>query len=261
MPLSVRLFLPSPVAVAVALALACALALPASADDHWPAPVKALTAQGLTIHAEFEAPAGLTGYAASYEGGEVAIYATADGQHAVVGTLVDAEGTDLSNAALDEHIRAAQDAAAWEEVEKGAWIRDGDSQAPRVIYTFSDPNCPFCRELWEATRPWVEAGEVQIRHVMVGILAQDSPAKAAALLGAEDPVAALDAHYAGREEIEASAQPRDIEEQVYANNQLFESLGLIATPSTFYRDGERTQRVEGMPSEERLIDMMGGEAP
>ena len=257
MPLPARFSRMSP----AALVLACTLVLPASADDHWPAPVKALTAQGLTIHAEFEAPAGLTGYAASYEGGEVAIYLTAGGQHAVVGTLVDAEGTDLSNAALDEHIRAAQDAAAWEEVESGAWIRDGDSQAPRVIYTFSDPNCPFCREFWEATRPWVEAGDVQIRHVMVGILAQDSPAKAATLLGAEDPAEALDAHYAGREEIEAAAQSRDIEEQVYTNNQLFESLGLIATPSTFYRDGERTRKVEGMPTEERLIDMMGGEAP
>lgn len=243
--------------------VALALALPslAPADDHWPAPVKALTAQGLTIHAEFETPAGLTGYAASYERGEVAIYLTADGQHAVVGTLVDAEGTNLSNAALDEHIRAARDAAALDEVENGAWIRDGDSQAPRVIYTFSDPNCPFCRQLWKATRPWVEAGEVQIRHVMVGILAQDSPAKAAALLGAEDPAATLDAHYAGREDIEASAQPRDIEEQVYDNNQLFESLGLVATPSTFYRNGDRIERVQGMPSEERLIDMMGSEVP
>lgn len=243
------------------VALALTLSPLASADNHWPAPIEALTAQGLTIHAEFAAPAGLTGYAASYEGGEVAIYLTPDGQHAIVGTLVDAEGTDLSNAALDEHVRAAQEAAAWEQVENGAWIRDGDSQAPRVIYTFSDPNCPFCRELWEVTRPWVEAGDVQIRHVMVGILEQDSPAKAAALLGAVDPAAALEAHYAGREEVEASAQPRDIEEQVYDNNQLFESLGLIATPSTFYRNGERAHKVEGMPSEDRLIDMMGGEAP
>ncbi|MFY0991089.1 thiol:disulfide interchange protein DsbG [Halomonas sp. C05BenzN] len=240
---------------------ALAVAPPTLADDHWPAPVRALTDQGISIHAEFEAPGGLTGYAASYPGGEVAIYLTPDGEHAVVGTLVDAEGEDLSRAALDEHVRAARNAELWERLETSHWILDGDPEAERVVYTFTDANCPYCRQFWEEARPWVEAGEVQLRHIMVGILASNSPAKAAALLGADDPAAALHAHSGSGEEVEPAAQPREIEEQVYANNQLFEELGLMATPTTLYRDGDGLERIQGVPSPERMIEAMGGEAP
>ena len=242
-------------------ALALAMIAPAQADDHWPAPVQALTDQGLQIHAEFEAPGGLTGYAASYPSGEVAIYLTPDGEHAIVGTLVDAEGNDLSDAALDEHVRAEQFAEVWERLEQSHWILDGDPEAPRVVYTFTDANCPYCRQFWEEARPWIEAGEVQLRHIMIGILASNSPAKAATLLGADDPAAALHAHSGSGEEVAPAAQPREIEEQVYANNQLFEELGLMATPSTLYRDGDRVDRAQGVPSAERMVEIMGGEAP
>ena len=139
------------------------------------------------------------------------------------------------------------------------------STPSKIIYTFTDANCPYCRQLWQQTRPWVEAGEVQLRHIMVGILAPNSPALAATILGADDPSAALHRHSEG-DELSPSAQPRDIEEQVYANNQLFEELGLYATPpSAFQREAEggtvRIDRIQGLPSQERLIEMMGSEAP
>ena len=213
-----------------------ALAAPTLADDRWPAPVRALVDQGLVIHAEFEAPGGLTGYAASAQGRELAIYVTADGEHAVVGTLVDAEGNDLSSEPLDEHVRSARDAALWGQLEGSHWILDGDPEAPRVLYTFTDPNCPYCRRFWHEARPWIEAGEVQLRHIMVGILAQDSPAKAASLLGADDPASALHRHKSG-DSIAPSAQPREIEERVYTNNQLFDELGLQDAARLIGRDG------------------------
>ncbi|WP_163560073.1 thiol:disulfide interchange protein DsbG [Halomonas sp. NO4] len=233
----------------------------ALADSHWPAPVQALTEQGLTIHERFEAPGGLTGFAASYQGGEVAIYLTPDGEHAIVGTLVDAEGNDLSDAALDEWVRAPQDAALWERLSDSHWIADGDADAPRVLYTFTDPNCPYCKQFWDDTRPWVAAGEVQLRHIMVGILAPDSPAKAASLLGADDPAAALAAHSEGEAPIEAAAQPREIEDRIYRNNQLFDELGLLATPATLYRQDDRVERLQGVPDEAALVEAMGGERP
>lgn len=233
-----------------------------SADARWPAPVQALVDEGLQIHAEFTAPGGLSGFAASHSGREMTVYLTPDGEHAVVGTLLDAEGNDLSAAPLDEHVRSGQEDAVWQQLEESHWIQDGDPQAPRVIYTFTDPNCPYCVRFHEQSRPWVEAGEVQLRHVMVGILRSDSPAKAAALLGAEDPAAALQAHQDSDEGIAGSAQPREIEEQVYANNQRFEGLGLMATPTSYYRnDEDRLEKVEGAPSEKRLEDMMGSPRP
>ncbi|WFM72210.1 thiol:disulfide interchange protein DsbG [Halomonas sp. CKK8] len=242
----------------VTLSLTSALA----AEEHWPAPVQALVDQGLEIHGEFAAPGGLSGYAASHRGREMAVYLTPDGDHAVVGTLLDAEGNDLSAAPLDKHVRSVQEAEVWQQLEESHWIQDGDPQAGRVIYTFTDPNCPYCARFHDQSRPWVEAGEVQLRHIMVGILKSDSPAKAAALLGAEDPAAALQAHQESDSGIDGSAQPREVEEQVYANNQLFEGLGLMATPTTYYRnEAGRLEKVEGAPDAARLEAMMGSPRP
>lgn len=232
------------------------------ADTAWPAPIQALVDQGLEVHARFEAPGGLDGFAASHRGREMAVYLTPDGEHAVVGTLIDAQGNDLSAAPLDEHVRSGQEAEVWQELEQSHWIRDGDPDAERILYTFTDPNCPYCARFHEQSRPWVEAGRVQLRHVMVGILRQDSPAKAAALLGADDPVAALQQHQDSDAGIEASPQPREIEERVRANNQLFEGLGLMATPTTYFRrDDGRLEQVQGAPDEARLIEMMGSPRP
>lgn len=233
--------------------------------DPLPTPIQALANQGLTIHGQFDAPGGLRGYGASTQGQDMAIYLTPDGEHTIIGTLMDSQGNDLTDAQLDEHVRAPLEAQTWQLLEQSHWIQDGDVDAPRIIYTFSDANCPYCHQLWQQTRPWVEAGDVQLRHIMVGILDPASPAMAAALLGADDPAATLTAHHQGTP-VSASAQPRDIEEQVYANNQLFEELGLYATPtSAFQRETDsgslRIDRIEGLPSEERLVEMMGSEAP
>ncbi|TLF48262.1 thiol:disulfide interchange protein DsbG [Halomonas urmiana] len=233
-----------------------------SADTSWPAPIQALVEEGLEIHARFEAPGGLDGFAASHRGREMAVYLTPDGEHAVVGTLIDAQGNDLSAAPLDEHVRSAQEAEVWQALEQSYWIADGDPDAERILYTFTDPNCPYCERFYAQSRPWVEAGRVQLRHIMVGILESDSPAKAAALLGADDPARALQVHQQSDSGIEAAAQPREVEEQVRANNQRFERLGLMATPTTYYRgDDGRLEQVQGAPQEARLIEMMGSPRP
>ena len=87
--------------------------------------------------------------------------------------------------------------AVWGQLEKSHWIADGREGAPRTVYVFTDPNCPYCNKLWADARPWVDAGKLQLRHVMVGILTPTSAGKAAALLGAKDPAAALDAYERG----------------------------------------------------------------
>ncbi|RUR32288.1 thiol:disulfide interchange protein DsbG [Vreelandella nanhaiensis] len=237
----------------------------ASQASELPAPIQALADQGWEIHGQFDAPGGLRGFGASTQGQEIAIYLTPDSEHAIVGTLMDSQGNNLTEAQLDQHVRTALEAETWQLLEESHWIQDGNPDAPRLVYTFTDPNCSYCQQFWEQTRPWVEAGEVQLRHIMVGILAPDSPAKAAVLLGAHDPSAAFKRHKES-EAITISAQPRDIEDQVYANNQLFEGLGLYATPtSAFLRETSngdiRIERMQGMPDEAQLTKMMGGPAP
>ncbi|SDL30077.1 thiol:disulfide interchange protein DsbG [Modicisalibacter muralis] len=244
------------------LALSGLLWPAAGIAEEWPAPIAALEKQGLNVHQRFDAPSGLTGYAASVRGQAVAVYLTEDGEHAIVGTLLDAEGNDLSAAQLDELVRKPQDAATWNNLGDSAWIADGAADAERIVYVFTDPNCPYCQQFWSEARPWVEAGKVQLRHIMVGILKQDSPRKAISLLAADDPAAALHAHQQGSQAIALlESLPREFEDALAKNHRLMQRLGLRATPSILYRRDGLLKIAQGVPAEQQLEAIMGSPRP
>jgi thiol:disulfide interchange protein DsbG len=95
------------------------------------------------------------------------------------------------------HPSAAADAASQallSQLQRAAWIADGSDAAPRVVYVFTDPNCPFCNRFWSDARPWVDAGKVQLRHLIVAVLTPTSAGKAAALYSSKDPASAFAAH-------------------------------------------------------------------
>lgn len=247
------------------LLLAFVLALPgtllAESAKNWPAPIKALEAQGVEVIGRFDAPGGLKGYAAVVQQRPLAIYLTADGKQAIVGTMIDAKGNSLSQEPLDRLVSKPMAIKTWNQLEKSSWIADGSKNAPRVIYTFTDPNCPYCNKFWNDAQPWVKAGKVQVRHVLVGILMDSSAGKAAALLSAADPQAALAQH----EQQHASGGVKPLEQislkvraQLDANMALMQQLGSSATPTTFYKDDAgNLQMVQGAPSAQMLIKVLG----
>ena len=141
---------------------------------------------------EFDAPSGLRGYAGLAGGQPLTVYATADGQHAVVGMLINSKGEDVGAEPLQRLVAEPMSRRIWSQLEASHWIADGRNDAPRVVYAFSDPNCPYCNRFWKAARPWVDAGKVQLRHVMVGVIRADSAAKAASMLTASSPSEALE---------------------------------------------------------------------
>lgn len=238
--------------------LPAALLLPlTAAAEELPAPLQALEADGLTVHGRFEAPTGLTGYAASAQGQPMTVFVTADGEHAVIGNLVDAEGENLSQAPLDRLVRGPKDAETWADLEQAAWIPDGEASAERKVYVFTDPNCPYCRQFWQAARPWVEAGKVQLRHVMVGILAAKSPRQAVSMLAADDPAATLAAHEAGTPVEVLDSLPRRWELALQDNHTLMNSLSLVATPGIVYRQDGLLKTAQGMPRDGKLNEILG----
>ena len=174
-----------------ALALAGISSL-AFAQDY-PAPVQALQERGVEILDDFAAPAGFSGYAGVYYGVPLAIYVTADGQHALVGgTLIDVAGNDLTASVLDEKVSLPRSEAMWNMLETNShWIGEGSNDAATKVYVFTDPNCPYCKALWENVQPWVKSGKVQIRHIPVGVLGESSRKKSAYILAAANPVKAM----------------------------------------------------------------------
>lgn len=242
---------------AAALLLAATVA---QAAGDWPAPVRALQARGLEVIGRFDAPGGLAGYAAVLEQQPLSIYVTADGKHAVIGPMVDATGANLSDATLERMATAPMGERAWKQLEASSWIADGRA-SPRVVYAFMDPNCPYCGRFWKDARPWVDAGKVQVRHVMVGILGPTSGPKAAAILMAKDPAAALAQHERDRggggikppAKVDPAAQAK-----LDANQVLMRGLGFGGTPTILYRDAKGVVRnVQGAPSPEMMAAILG----
>ncbi|KPV41784.1 hypothetical protein AN478_01450 [Thiohalorhabdus denitrificans] len=151
---------------------------------------------------------------------------------------------------------AQSDSGAWEVLEKEShWIATGADDPERIVYAFTDPNCPYCHDLWKATKPYYEEG-LQVRHIMVGILRPSSPGKAAAILGADDPTQALNEHERSYEDggIEPVDSPGSkVQSRLEDNQRIMQRLGARATPAVVYRDGDgKVHMVAGMPRLEAL---------
>lgn len=235
------------------------LALPVivQAQDY-PAPVEAMRERGIEVLESFEAPSGLTGYTAMYNGRPLALYVTADGQHALIGSLLDAKGEDLTGAVLEEKVSRPQSKVMWEKLSNSSWIADGSDQAEHIAYVFTDPNCPYCKRLWQDARPWVDAGKLQLRHVIVGTLGESSQKKAAYLLSAKDQKAALLGNESGKapaKEITVEAKQR---QQLDDNQAMMALLGVNGTPAILQLDDTGMMQMHpGAPQGSQLIELFG----
>src|SRR5690554_5037048 len=230
----------------------------AQAQDY-PAPVEAMRERGIEVLERFDAPSGLTGYTALYNGRPLALYVTADGEHALIGSLLNAQGDDLTGAVLEEKVSRPQSKIMWEKLKECTWIADGSDTAETIVYAFTDPNCPYCKRFWNDARPWVDAGKVQIRHVMVGTLGLSSQKKAAFLLSAKDQKAALKGNESGKnpaKEIKSIAAEQ--RKQLDDNQQLMASLGGTGTPAIFYLQPDGMMQMHpGAPQGQQLIEILG----
>ncbi len=247
----------------------------ALAQDR-PEPLRALKKQGLTIVGTFPSPGGLTAWAGYMGQQPVALYATPDGKHVIAGTLLDAEGRDVNHGVLEKTVGSSMTDRVWGQLQRSRWIPDGSDKAARTVYVFTDPNCPYCNKFWSDARPWVDAGKVQLRHVMVGILTPTSLGKAAALLAAKDPTAALVAYERGHTVATAkwlaSGRPRPlgdqgikplspippaVQAQLDANAKIMADLGMRATPAVVWRDAAGTVQMRTGVPDQALADIMG----
>src|SRR5690606_4932959 len=99
----------------------------------------------------------------------------------------------------------------------------------------------------------------QLRHLLVGVIKEDSPAKAAAILGASDPSSAL------RENEEkfdrggitpAKNVPDDVRATLRDNQLLMLSMGFAGTPGIVARNSDGlVKKYSGMPQQSALAEI------
>lgn len=225
----------------------------------------------------FPTPVGWTGFVVQV--GEVSthdvlIYVTKNGKYFFLGGLFRADGTNLSRefaqrylpkADLAPRARPANPASYEASLEKTTWFAVGNPKAKKTLWMVMDPNCIFCHLTWEKLLPAIHSGTLLLHVVMVGFLKASSPGKAAAILMAKNPAAALrydEAHFQEAREEGGIRVPKhipaNIAAEVSANTAWMDGNGVEGTPFLLW-NGPRghVHAEDGMP-EESMKEFLGG---
>lgn len=224
-------------AVAIATTVLCSAVLaqaPAS-KKAGPAP-GSVEAQVATRFAErsggsrpdqvFKGPGGL------YEvlvGGEI-YYVDANVSFVIAGRMFDASTReDLTQKRLDTALRVDFKSLPLERA-----VKTTRGNGSRTIVTFEDPNCPYCKKLWQNM-----AGmkDVTIYTFLYPILSAESNEKSKAIWCAKDRAAAWDQYMVGGKA--PAAAPADCKDPLGENVALGRSLGINGTPTIIFADGSR----------------------
>ncbi|MGD8575320.1 MAG: thiol:disulfide interchange protein DsbG [Gammaproteobacteria bacterium] len=170
-----------------------------------------------------------------------------------------AYATPPANDGASADARTARGAAIWRQLAQSHWVAEGASHPETVVYSFTDANCPYCHAFWLAAKYYAKAG-LQVRHLMVAVVAPSSTGKAAAILQAADPAAALERHErrfasGGLEPVKPDANTLSV---LRENRELMRKLGLRGTPGLVFRAADGSLRGKsGMPSLESLPVIFG----
>jgi thiol:disulfide interchange protein DsbG len=133
---------------------------------------------------------------------------------------------------------------------------------------FADPNCIFCYHFYKMAEPLVSSGQLQLRWVMVAFLQSSSAPKAAAILAATDPRAALHADEDGFDVAHesggiaaAAAQDKALNDVLQAHGSVLDAIGSgsVGTPTLLYRDAQGHWAAQiGLPSPDWLSQYAHG---
>ncbi|WP_297388297.1 thioredoxin fold domain-containing protein [Acidiferrobacter sp.] len=160
--------------------------------------------------------------------------------------------------------RSADHNRLWAFVRHTTAIREG--RGPVRLYVFFDPNCPYCHALYETLQPIIRSQGLGVRWVPVGILALSSYGKAAALLEAAHPAAAMARMEAGFHGGRGAIRPRrataPVARALLYNIHLFEAAGAQGVPFLVYKTrADHVHTVTGEPPATVLADIASRIAP
>jgi thiol:disulfide interchange protein DsbG len=147
-----------------------------------------------------------------------------------------------------------------QRLDRATWIAAGAKTSERVVYVFTDADCPYCNDLWKAMQT-ARAPDVQIRYLLVAVIDADSKGKAGAILESKDRAATLDR--AERNFDHGAIAPQATllpatSETISFNGDLMGALHLFGTPGLVYLDEHNQVKVfAGMPDEAQLRTIVG----
>lgn len=232
------------------------------AEETLPDAVKNFSEQqDIKILKKIDASGGAPAWLGQYQDMGVTLFLTPDGKHVVSGYLYDDKGKNLSEAYFQKEIYAPMGREMWKKLNAAHPLKEGADAAPRKVFVFADPFCPYCKTFWAEAQPWVKAGKVQLNTLLVAFLNPNSGRNASAILNAKDPVSAWKEYeLSGGKKLPKpdAAATRETVEILQKHQALMDSLGGNATPAIYYLNEENElQQVMGLPNEKQLVEMFG----
>ena len=217
--------------------------------------------QDIKIIKKIDAPGGAPAWLGQYQDMGVTLFLTPDGKHVISGYLYDEKGKNLSDAYFQKEIYAPLGREMWKQLNAAHPLKEGADTAPRKVFVFADPFCPYCKAFWAEAQPWVKAGKVQLNTLLVAFLNPNSGRNVSAILNAKDPVSAWrEYELSGGKTLPkpAGGASRENVAVLQQHQQLMDSLGANATPAIYYLNAQNElQQVVGMPDEKQLEEMFG----
>jgi len=118
----------------------------------------------------------------------------------------------------------------------------------RVLVTFEDPNCGYCKRLWQNMG---ELKNVTIYTFLYPILSPDSMDKSKAIWCSKDRAASWDEHMVQNKS--ASTAAADCKTPLEQNVALGRDLGINGTPTIVFADGTRSAGAMQVPMIEQRL--------
>ncbi|WP_018138024.1 MULTISPECIES: DsbC family protein [unclassified Thioalkalivibrio] len=175
-------------------------------------------------------------------------YVSGDGKYLLQGNLIDLDTRDNLTQGSLRGVRADMFAEI-DDSELVVYSPNGDTRG--VLNVFTDPNCPYCREIHQDIPQYLEAG-IKVRYLMFPVLGQNSPEIMDRIWCADDREDAMDRAKAGDtlDDIDGSCgTPQD------AHMALGQQLNLRGTPALITEDG---QQMSGYQEPEAVIERIVG---
>lgn len=160
-------------------------------------------------------------------GGRI-LYTDAKVSYIFIGSLLDTRGVGEHDLTAE---RSAQLAAQTLRKSTDQAIKRVRGNGKRVIYTFEDPNCGFCRQL---QRELLKISDITIYTFLWPILSQDSEDKSRAIWCAKDRAKAWEDVMLRGAGAQSDGQ---CETPIDRNKQLAKRFRINGTPAIFFADG------------------------
>lgn len=209
---------------------------------------------GGTLGESFDAGGNITGHVVTISEHDIRIaYSTADGSRIILGTIIDADGENLTAAHIEERTPKVDLEGPFSELEKLALATLTTGKTPSTMRVIYDPLCGFCKELYRT----MADNDIQVHWHPVAIMGPEAVSISAGMISKRDTpeeVMTQAQSQSGQTELSAIGLDNDAARTAVDLNWAIASKTRVdGTPVVYWKDQDGTVKmVRGRPSAEDL---------